>query len=223
MKRVAALLFLLSACASAPKPKPAPVLVEPPAPLLSAEAPGPETTLPPELIAKAEGLRAEGMEMLYSKDPSVKDPARALEKFHAAAEIGDPVSMDHIGGFYAVGMAGVPKSCPKALEWFEKSAAAGYPPAVNNLAYTLVTCPEKKLRDPERAETLVKFLFQGNPGYLALLDTYAALLAEQRNFKQAAKTLEVVIDLSSLADANPERIDEMKSTLKRYRAGKKAL
>jgi hypothetical protein len=128
--------------------------------------------------------------------------------------------MDQLGGIYSSGIAKTEKSCAKAIEWFEKSSQSGYPLAINNLAYTLVSCPDKKLRDGEKAEEMVKFLYQANPSLLALLDTYAAVHAEQGRFTQAAKTLEVVIDIATLMDANPQRIDEMKATLKRYRQKK---
>lgn len=176
--------------------------------------------LNPEILREIETLRLEGLQLLYSKDPAVKNPKLAFEKFLHAAQLGDPVSMDHVGGFYSTGIAGVEKSCPKSLEWYEKSAALGYPMALNNLAYTLVSCPEKKFRDPERAEGLMKTLFANTPGLLAALDTYAAVLAHDGNFPQAAKTLEVVIDLADFTEGNPEKIDEFKSTLKLYKQKK---
>lgn len=208
-------LILATGCAAA-KPAPAPAAgssaIFPPA------APD---ALSPEQIKKAETLRAEGMELLYSKDPLVKNEEKAKAKFEEAAALGDPISMDQLGGMYSTGIANTEKSCAKAIEWFEKSSQSGYPLAVNNLAYTLVSCPDKKLRDAEKAEEMVKFLYQANPSLLALLDTYAAVQAEQGKFPQAAKTLEVVIDIAGLMDANPQRIDEMKATLKRYRQKKK--
>ena len=211
--------FFLAACAAKPLAAPAPA--QPPFSPLPAGLPAaPAPALTPEQIQAAEALRAEAIQLLYSKDPAVKNPRLAFEKFLAAAEIGDPISMDHVGGFHSTGLAGVEKSCPKALGWFEKSAQAGYPMAMNNLAYTLVTCPDQKLRDPEKAEDLLKFLFLNSEGYFAWLDTYAAVLAAQGRFTQAARTLDVVIDLVSLVGGNPERIDEMKKTRAAYRKKK---
>jgi len=212
-------LLLLAACAAKPIAAPTtPPPASPPNPVgLSAP---PASALTPEQIQKAEALRAEAIQLLYSKDPAVKNPRLAYDKFLAAAEIGDPISMDHVGGFHSTGSAGVEKSCPKALSWFEKSAFAGYPMAMNNLAYTLVTCPDLKLRDPEKAEDLLKFLFLNSEGYFAWLDTYAAVLAAQGRFPQAARTLDVVIDLVSLVGGNPERIDEMKKARAAYRRKK---
>ncbi len=210
-------MLFLAACASqkpATEESAAAPAVLPPG---ATEAPPP---INPELIRKIELLRGQGLELLYSKDPSIRDPKLAFEKLMHAAQLGDPVSMDHVGGFYAAGSYGVEKSCPKALEWFEKSASLGYPMAMNNLAYTLVSCPDKKLRDPAKAEELMKTLFQNTPGLLAALDTYAAVLAEGGDFSQAAKTLEVVIDLADFTQTNPERVDEFKDALKLYRAKK---
>lgn len=211
--------LLLASCAgkeAAPPPPPAaggPLMELPVAP----SPPGPSQAD----LEKAEALRNEGMELLYTKDPAVKDPVKAKAKFEEAAALGDPVAMDQLGGIHSAGLAQTEKSCEKAIEWFEKSSQSGYPLAINNLAYTLVSCEKRELRNAEKAEDMVRFLYQANPSMLALLDTYAAVLAEQGQFKQAAKTVEVVIDLAALIDANPQRIDEMKDTLKLYRQGKK--
>lgn len=200
------------------------------APAKPADAPAPTAApaLPPGLSAedltrlqRAQALREEGLELLYAKDPRVKNPKKAYEKLLESAKLGDPVAMDSVGGFHTSGLAGVEKSCPIALEWFEKSAAAGYPLAANNLAYLLVTCREKSRRDAAKAEQILRVIFQGNPSLIALLDTYAALLAEQGNFKLAASTMELVVDLEELTDTNPERIDEAKNTLRLYRKKKK--
>jgi TPR repeat protein len=130
--------------------------------------------------------------------------------------------MDLVGGFYATGMGGVvEKSCSRAMNWYEKAAEGGYPLAFNNLAYMLVTCEDKQLRDADRAESIMKFLFQHQPNIVALLDTYATVLAEQRDFKQAAQTMSTVIDIQKFMDDNPERIDQAEQALKLFKQGKK--
>jgi TPR repeat protein len=181
-------------------------------------APVPVETAPAEAPpSRAALLHAEGVELLYSKDPKVKDARKAYLKFKEAAELGDAPSMDLLGGFYAIGVAGVKKDCSEAMNWYEKASEAGYPLAFNNLAYMLVTCENNKLRDADRAESIMKFLFQSQPNIVALLDTYATVLSEQKDFKQAAKTMEVVIDLQKFIDDNPERIDQAQKTLDLFR------
>jgi TPR repeat protein len=174
-----------------------------------------------EQSRKAAALHAEGVDMLYSKDPRVKNSKKAFEKLTEAATLGDAPSMDLVGGFYATGMAGVEKSCSKAMNWYEKSAEAGYPLAFNNLAYMLVTCEDKLLRDADRAESIMKFMFQNQPNIVALLDTYATVLAEQRDFKQATQTMETVIDIQKFMDDNPERIDQAQQALDLFKKNKK--
>ncbi|RYZ99479.1 MAG: hypothetical protein EOP11_19395, partial [Proteobacteria bacterium] len=226
MKKLSPLLLLLSlvACAGkTPAPERAASDAPPPAEASSTSPPaGPTLPIPltPKLVQEIEQLRQEGLQLLYSKDPTIKNPKLAFEKLLHAAQLGDPISMDHVGGFYSTGIAGVEKNCPKALEWYEKSAAMGYPMALNNLAYTLVSCPEKKFRDKDRAENLMKTLFANTPGLLAALDTYAAVLAGDGNYKQAAKTLDVVIDLADFIESNPEKIDEFRAVMKQYEKGK---
>ncbi len=210
---------LLTACAHRPTP---PVPAAPTKPGENSPAPVPNLT--PEQIEqlqRAAAMREEGFRLLYAKDPRVKDPQKAFATLLAAAELGDYLAMDAVGGMYSAGVNGAERSCSKAMEWFEKSASAGYGLAANNLAYLYVTCEDKKLRDPARAETIVKLVFSGNPSMIALLDTYGALLAEQGNFRQAAATMQVVIDLQELIESNPERIDESKQALALYKKKKK--
>lgn len=206
-------LLAFTSCSHSQKSAPASAQANPGEPVLSADQ--------IQQLQKAQTLREEGFEFLYSKDPRVKNPKKAFEKLLAAAELGDPLAMDSVGGMYSAGVGGVQRSCSKAMQWFERSAASGYGLAANNLAYLYVTCDDKKLRDPGKAETIVKMVLSGNPSVIALLDTYGALLAEQGNFKQAAATMRVVIDLQELIESNPERIDESKQALALYQKKKK--
>lgn len=214
MKRSIFLLLALTACSHA---KPTPTAEIPPIPITVGGIISGEERKSQE---SAE-LREEGLRLFYSKDPRVKNPALAFKKLLEAAEQGDPPAMDAIGGIYASGSAGVKKSCAKAIEWFERAASSGYGLAANNLAYLYLTCDDKKLRNPEKAEQILKITFASNPSMIAVLDTYGALLAEGGNFDQAAATMKVVIDLQELIEANPERIDESKQALALYKKKKK--
>jgi TPR repeat protein len=210
---------LLVACSHSPQKEAAAEAILPSAPPTVAPA-GSPAAVDPNLVEKVEILRAQGLELLYSKDPSIKDPKRAFEKFLAAAKLGDPVSMDHLGGFYSLGEGGVKKDCAQAIAWYEKAASLGYPMALNNLAYTLVSCPDKRLRNPTKAEELMKTLFANTPGLLSALDTYAAVLANDGNFKQAAKTMNVVADLADFTQGNPQQIDSFRAAEAAYTKGK---
>lgn len=171
-------------------------------------------------LQRAQLLREEGLKMLYSKDPRVKNPKKAFEILLESANLGDPLAMDSVGGFYAAGTAGTEKSCAKAMQWFERSAASGYGLAANNLAYLYVTCDDKKLRDANKAEMILKLMFSSNPSLLAVLDTYASLLAQQGNYKKATSAMEVVIELQELIESNPERIDESRRALAAFKKKK---
>lgn len=222
MRKLLPLLLLLPACASQKKAyEPVYQQAPPPAPASGLNN-GPRPLKPEEIeqLRRAQELREEGLKHLYAKDPRVKDPKKAYDLLLEAANLGDPLAMDSVGGFHASGMAGVERSCSKAMEWFEKSASAGYGLAANNLAYLYVTCDDKKLRNPEKAEMILKVMFASNPSLLAVLDTFASTLAQQGKFKLAANAMEVVIELQEMIESNPERIDESKKALALFRKKK---
>ena len=217
-------LLTLAACAHKPPAAPAPVPGPAPAPTgspgtsSSTATPVPPPPFDPELVRKVEQARAEALELLYSKDPLVKNEAKAFAKFREVAEMGDPVSMDHLGGFYSTGSGGAEKDCGLAIQWFERAAASGYPISLNNLAYVLVSCPDPKFRDAARAEDLLKTLFQTTPALIAALDTYAVTQAELGHRERAARTMDVVIDLADLTNTNPERLDEFRAQRAQFKA-----
>ena len=229
MRKLALFALLLTACSHA-QPKPAPATAAgQPVSLPPADAPAPLgndgvhalSAEQAQQVQKAVALREEGLRVLYAKDPRVKNPKKAFELLLEAANLGDPIAMDSVGGMYSAGQGGTEKSCAKAMEWFEKATASGYGLAANNLAYLYVTCADKKRRDPAKAETILRMMFASNPSLIAVLDTYAALLAEQGNFKTAAAAMQVVIELQELIESNPERIDESKQALALYKKKKK--
>ena len=219
MRKLIPLLLVLSACASQDKKGYEPVYSQAPPP---AQTTGVKPLSEDEVkqLQKAQELREEGLKLLYSKDPRVKNPKKAFELLLESANLGDPLAMDSVGGFYASGTAGAERSCAKAMQWFERSAASGYGLAANNLAYLYVTCDDKKLRDPNKAEMILKLMFTTNPSLLAVLDTYASLLAQQGNFKKAVSAMDTVIELQELIESNPERIDESKKALALYKKKK---
>lgn len=161
--------------------------------------------------------REEGFDYLYKK----QDAKKAFELFQKAADMNDPVSIDVIGGFYSAGYGGAEKSCKKAIEMYSKAALMGYPLSANNLAYSLVTCPDPKQRNPERAKKLVQNLFQQSPFFLALLDTYAAALAESKEKKKAIVVQKTVIDIANLMEIEPERLKQFEQTLSDYEKRKR--
>ncbi len=57
----------------------------------------------------------------------------ALTRYLQRAEQGDPIAENNLGEMFA-DARGVPEDNQKAVEWFKKSAARGYPPAEVNLA-----------------------------------------------------------------------------------------
>jgi tetratricopeptide (TPR) repeat protein len=87
------------------------------------------------------------------------------------------------------------------------------------MALLLQSGPKSRLRDPNEALLLAEracgLTGHPDPEQLGML---AEVYAEAGRFEQAAGTLEKAIDLCP-ADGNPERIEEFKRRLNRYRSG----
>ncbi len=67
--------------------------------------------------------------------------------------------------------------------------------AINNLAWLLATCPDDTVRDSQQALQLIEPVAQRRtPPHPALLDTYAAALAESGRFDQAANVAKLAVD-----------------------------
>jgi Tfp pilus assembly protein PilF len=69
--------------------------------------------------------------------------------------------------------------------------------ALNDFAWFLATCPDDKLRDGTRAAELIQSVLRStdvrDPNFL---DTWAAALAEQRDFEQAASVAAQAMEMA---------------------------
>jgi len=83
----------------------------------------PSSTQVSQPANKVEGLLTEA-KAFYSGSGGVVDKAKAFELFTQAAKLGDSSAMFFLGVMYAQGENG-PIDEQKALEWLEKSKAAG--------------------------------------------------------------------------------------------------
>lgn len=99
-------------------------------------------------------------------------------------------------------------------------AAPESPVIANDLAYSLATCADTKLRNPGRAVELGRRASAStsgaNPNYL---DTLATAYAANGDFAQAAETLRKAIDRSRELGAADAALAEMTARLKTYESG----
>lgn len=90
----------------------------------------------------------------------------------------------------------------------------------NDLSYSLATCADKSLRNPERAIELGRracaSTLNGNANYL---DTLASAYAAAGDFVNAASTLGKAIDRARESGATEAELDGMRARLKTYEAG----
>ncbi len=91
---------------------------------------------------------------------------------------------------------------------------------VNDLAWTLATCPDATVRDGAEAVRLVERLGPMTQiDNATLLDTMAAAYAEAGQFDRAVSAAERAVSLAERSD-RPETARPLKDRLRRYRAGR---
>jgi TPR repeat protein len=147
------------------------------------------------------------------------DAARAATLLEQAAQQDHAGAHELLGDFHAAGI-GRPQNFHRAIEHYERAAAAGSPGARNNLAWLLATARDTRYRDAERAVELIRpvALYFGNWQYL---DTLAAAWAAAGKFEQAIATAQKALAAARLApEADPDDVAALERRLERFRSGK---
>lgn len=85
--------------------------------------------------ANAIGAASSQIVMKFADQLDAKDQAEATTIFRYSAEIGSASAMNNLGVQYARGRGDLQQDFQKAREWYERSAAKGYPKATENLAF----------------------------------------------------------------------------------------
>lgn len=85
--------------------------------------------------ANAIGAASSQIVMKFADQLDAKDQVEANTIFRHGAEIGSAGAMNNLGVQYARGRGGLQQDFQKAREWYERSAAKGYPKATENLAF----------------------------------------------------------------------------------------
>ena len=111
-------------------------------------------------------LRGEGMQ---------KDTEKAAKLMKEAAEAGSPEAMDAWGVTLVRGDCGVKMDKAEAVRWFKKSAAEGYPPAMENL----VQCYDNGWGVPQDDALALKWKMRSRA---ARGDAAAAMWLKQNKF-----------------------------------------
>jgi tetratricopeptide (TPR) repeat protein len=143
----------------------------------------------------------------------------AIQQYQAALKINPGSARAH----YNLGNAFLQKgNTSEAIAHFEKSLVIepAQPPAQNNLAWLLSTCPEATLRNGRRAVELAQQANALTGGENPLmLHTLAASLAEAGRFPEAMETARHALRLAE-AQANGGLAGALQLEMKLYQAGK---
>jgi hypothetical protein len=147
------------------------------------------------------------------------DPARAAALLESATRQDHTGAHELLGDFYYAGI-GRPRSLRRAVQHYERAAAAGSSQARNNLAWLLATARDARYRDGARAVALIRpvALYFGSWQYL---DTLAVAWAASGEFEQAVATARQAIALARLApEARAEDVAALEQRLERFSHGK---
>ncbi len=117
--------------------------------------------------------------------------AKAALWYLKAAQQDFVPAMTRLANLYYLGL-GVPVDYRRAGAWYQRAARSEDPWASNNLAWFLATCPEENLHNGEnavllarRALKLVAEVVQSDEQPYEIIDTMAAALARNGEFKEA--------------------------------------
>jgi TPR repeat protein len=120
-----------------------------------------------------------------------KSTAKAALWYLKAAQQDFVPAMSRLANLYYTGQ-GVPVDYRRAGAWYRRAARSEDPWASNNLAWFLSTCPEENLHNGEnavllarRALKLVAEVVQSDEQPYEMIDTMAAALARNGEFKEA--------------------------------------
>ncbi len=124
-------------------------------------------------------------------DGVAKSTAKAALWYLKAAQQDFIPAMTRLANMYYTGQ-GVPVDYRRAGAWYRRAARSEDPWASNNLAWFLSTCPEENLHNGEtavllarRALKLVAEMAQSDEQPYEMIDTMAAALARNGEFKEA--------------------------------------
>lgn len=160
-------------------------------------------------------------------DGVAKSTAKAALWYLKAAQQDFVPAMTRLANMYYTGQ-GVPVDYRRAGAWYRRAARSEDPWASNNLAWFLATCPEENLHNGEtavllarRALKLVAEIVQSDEQPYEMIDTMAAALARNGEFKEAElwqkRSLSILNDDKELTDDDRKKLeDEFSTRLKLY-------
>lgn len=156
-----------------------------------------------------------------------KSTAKAALWYLKAAQQDFVPAMTRLANMYYTGQ-GVPVDYRRAGAWYHRAARSEDPWASNNLAWFLATCPQEELHNGEtavllarRALKLVAEVVQSDEQPYEMIDTMAAALARNGEFKEAElwqkRSISMLQEDKELPEEERKKLnDEFTTRLKLY-------
>lgn len=138
--------------------------------------------------AQAGNLRAqyEIGKALFRGDACQRDTGKALRWLTLAAEENSP-DAQYFLGMSLLNTDDSPQSKQLAIDWLRKAADGHLEKAIARLAWILATDKDEAIRNPSKALTLAKEIFDNYPDLLRSNETMAAALAANGMYDEAVK------------------------------------
>jgi hypothetical protein len=154
-----------------------------------------------------------------SDNPNM-DLSQAVYWYEKAAENGNANAALQLGSLYGAGVGGLEQDCEMSVYWLTK-ATKGFLSGIawNNVAWTLVTCPDEKFIDAKRALEIMQEHGEEFAQTAGALDTLAAIHAQLGDFVKAVVLQETALFLIEKEENKP-RIESMNERLKSYKSKK---
>jgi len=152
--------------------------------------------------------------MPWSSTWQVRGVIRQIDEWRRAAEAGDARAQ----ALYGSVLTQWPTERPQAMPWLRRSAEAGDPLGMNNLAWFLATAPEDSLRNGQEAVRWAEKIYRVTPTPEAA-DTLAAAYAETDRWNEAIALQEIAV--RDVPSSNTQYVREFGDRLERYKKHQK--
>ncbi|WP_298635716.1 hypothetical protein [uncultured Umboniibacter sp.] len=174
---------------------------------------GCEEAISPLEQGDPEAQYAEALVLYESKD--LNDRQRGFYYLEQCAEV-LPECAHGLATIFLQGVDMEP-NLARGTAWLQQAAVADYKPAVNDLAWFLVTTPDDHWYDPREAFRWMQTMLRLGELTAAEQDTAAAVFAANGDFRMAIRYQTEAIEMANTSDFDPRELANFERRLEAYK------